>query len=236
MRASKIYLFGAFLILISCLVRGLSIAAEAAPSPLIAFKGKTAETVRASGVELPVYPEAQLTGGSTRLYLTGKGLREKQIAFFSANVYIAISYVDDAKVAELSSDPKLPLAEVLKKVLACKNRALQLHLVRDVGADKIRDAFRDSMKDNQIPVGEGSRADKILSQIQTELKKGDVITLTASGDGKTETLKLALPTKTIVVNEEGVADDFWKIWFGKSEDGSLKRLQLQLLGRAPFPS
>lgn len=208
----------------------------ASPGPLIEFPGKSAETVKASGVELPVYAKAQLSDGATDLYLTGKGLREKQIAFFSANVYIQTSYVDDQKVASSVSNPEMPLADALKKVLACKKRVLQLHLVRDVGPDKIRDAFRDSMKDNEIPVGEGSRADKILSQIQTDLKKGDVITLVATGEGDKQTLKLALPTKTIVVTEAGVADDFWKIWFGKSHDGSLNRLQLQLLGRAPFPS
>jgi hypothetical protein len=191
------------------------------------------ELVKVSGLEVPIFPEARLTG-TKPLYLTGKGLREKKVAFFTANVYVAASYVDSPEFAKLPKDA--PLEQARAKVIASRTKMLQLNFVRDVGADKIREAFRETLKNNDIPTDNDSEAGKMLAQIQDEMKKGQQITLLGTGAPGAQTLKIELPTKMIEAKGPYIADNFWKIWFGKSHEEAINKLQLQLLGRERFPS
>ena len=200
----------------------MSLSAQAA---LLEFQGTPLKKFEESGVQVPYYAEALLKvpgatpDGGAKLQSTGAGLREKKIVFVNVNVYLATSYTDGpSKIADA------PL-EGLKK---SKFRAIQLTLLRDLDADKIRDAFKDSLESNSVDL-KSPGISALLAQISFDVKKGDTITFAGyqNADGS-QGVTYEANGRTSRANGKGLADEFWSIWFGKPADGGLERLKKAL--------
>jgi hypothetical protein len=208
------------LIALVCLGFGLT-----SHGALLEFQGTALKQFDESGVKVPYYPEARLKlpqgapAEGVRLQATGAGLREKKIVILNVNVYLATHYADVG--------PKLG-AEPLSVLRQAKYRALQLTMLRDLDAEKIRGAFADSLKENSVdPKSPGMAS--LLNQISFDVKKGETITFAGHtlADG-TQSVVYELQGRTFQAKGPGLADDFWSIWFGKPADGGLERLKKAL--------
>lgn len=201
--------------------------AVAAPARagLLEFVGKPAKTIEASGQKIPVFYEARVAAkeGAQKVLLTGAGVRVKKVVLIKANVYVATSYAEDPKAVQ-AGDP-------LEGFRKSRTRALQLTFLRDVSASKVRDAFRDSLKENDVDPAKAPIAD-LLAKLDLDLPEKGKLTfvgVTGAGDDK---LVVELPNdKQITVSGKGLVDDFWKIWFGKPADGGLESLKTDLAGK-----
>lgn len=194
------------------LVLGLGVAFSASAA-LLEFQGAPLRIFDESGMQVPFYADARLKvagvpADGVKLKATGAGLREKKIIFVNVNVYVAAHYTDGT--------PE-------KKI-----RALQMTMLRDLSAEKIRDAFADSLKSNAIDTESAGMA-SLLKQISFDVKKGQTITFVA--------LPLANGSQAVAYDVAGqgfraegpgLADQFWSIWFGKPADGGLERLKKDL--------
>ncbi len=182
----------------------------------VEFTGKPVKTIE--GVN--VYPEVKL--GAEKLYLTGAGLRTKTVVIVKANVYVAAHYLDAGVVL----DPKEPM----KGLAQSKNRVLHLTFLRDLTSDKIKDSFKDALKENGVDTESGA-VKKIFSELNFDMKEKGTVALVGSklADG-TEQLLVEGPTQ-ILASGKGLVSLFWTIWFGKPADGGLEDLKAELLGK-----
>lgn len=183
--------------------------------------------VTPSGFALPTpldhEPIAQrLQVGSEKLCWTGSGIRKKGVFITQVSVYRLDSYW---------TCPTGAAAPSAAGVLAAPQRALKLTFVRDVSAEKIRSSFQKGLEANGFSSGESSPAGKVLSQMEGELKEGQVVWITASSDGAKESVTIELPNRKIESNGTLIATQFWKIWFGRSEEKEMIKLQQDLLSR-----
>jgi hypothetical protein len=193
-----------------------------APAALLEGVGTPAQTLE--GVK--IYPEAKVKIGprTVDLKLTGAGLRKKKVVIINAKVYVAASYIDSPK----GLDPKDPM----KGIVASKVKALQLTLMRDLSAEKIRDSFRDSLASNQVDV-KNPAIERTFAKITFDVKEGSTITLVGyeKAGGGSQVVTWELPGLTITDEAPGLADMFWKIWFGNPADGGLEKLKAELSGQ-----
>ncbi len=163
-----------------------------------------------AGVTLP----DRETVDGTSLVLNGMGLRK---AYVVASVYVAGLYLEGK-----SSDPAAVLGSEQAKRLV-------LRFVRDVGRDRIVEAWSDGFAKNAVK-DLSALKDRItlLNSWMPDLAKGDTLTFTF------------LPSKGVVVDVNGqekgtiVGDDFARgllsIWLGASPPNA--SLKAGLLGRS----
>jgi hypothetical protein len=147
---------------------------------------------------------------------TGNSLRVKSIGPFTAKVYTVTHMMKD-KPKEVSRKGMID-AEVDKQFL--------LFFQRDVDAEKIKNAFRESFKLNGY--GDTGKIDQFLGAVG----KGDVVEYDSKKKGApsiTISYNAASQTTTINVPDHGRAAiqgvDFmkavWSIWFGKIDQPSM---------------
>jgi hypothetical protein len=157
-------------------------------------------------------PSASADGWIT----TGSSLRVKSIGPFTAKVY-TITHMMKDKPKEVSKKGMIE-AETDKQFL--------LFFQRDVDAEKIKNAFRESFKLNGY--GDGGKIDQFLGAIG----KGDVVEYDSKKKGPPSisiSYNQASQTTTINVPDHGKASvqgaDFmkavWSIWFGKIDQPSM---------------
>jgi hypothetical protein len=187
--------------------------------------GAPARTFDESGVKVPVYAEVtpKLPGLPVgKLYLTGAGLREKKIALFHVNVYIAASYIDHAG--------GLPAGAPMDGIQKSKVNALQLTFLRNLSAEQVRGAFVESLKKNGSDVTSPA-IQGILSKLDSEMPKGSTLTLFGIEHAARQTLSIETPTGAVVTGDgPNLATQFWRIWFGEPADGGLEDLKAMLVG------
>jgi hypothetical protein len=200
----------------------LGLSAQAA---MLEFQGTPLKKFDESGLQIPFYGEAilKLAGitppAGVRLQATGAGLREKKIVFLNVNVYLASHYTDG--LAKLPEEPM----DAIRKT---KYRALQMTMLRDLSAEKIRDAFTDSLKSNAVDTESPGMA-SLLKQISFDVKKGQTITFAAFPlPNGSQGVLYELAGQSFRAEGPGLADQFWSIWFGKPADGGLERLKKAL--------
>jgi len=154
---------------------------------------RTHAQVEIAGVTVP----ATVDAGSQSLVLNGAALRKKAVF----KVYVAGLYLP-AK----STDADAILA-------ADGPRALRMEFVRDVGKDKMCEAWDESLKNNSPDADAQLQADfKELCGWMQDLKKGDVMSFTylpASGT----TVVIAGQTKGSIAGKP-FADALFKSWIG----------------------
>lgn len=170
----------------------------------LTFVGTPLKIVHASGIDVPVY--AHVATDKMKLNLTGHGIREKTILIASVNVYYAASYMDQ------------------KQLEKSKTRALVLTFLRDLNSDKIRSSFTDALKENEVDV-ETEAMQKLFAMMAFDVKKGSQVRFIGTLGDASDTLLIELPGQTIKTEGPKLAENFWKIWFGKPADSGLKDLK-----------
>jgi hypothetical protein len=173
--------------------------------------------------DFTVPAEVEISDPPARLKLSGAGVRVKAVTFLKikADVYLAESFLD----RPLTGDQ----AERLGQVTEAKERAIELTMLRNLSAETIRDAFRETLEFNGVPVKEG-RMKEALDQVTAELPEKSKVRIVGVKANGGESLTVEIPGKTFTVKGDTIVSDFWKIWFGKPADDGLAKLQAQLLG------
>ena len=196
---------------------------------VLEFSGISDQRLDTSDFKLAIYPTAVVNipevtpEGGIPVYLTGAGLREKSIVLFSVDVYYATSYLNQ----KVKLNEKQPMDQIRKSSV----RAIQLTLLRDLSGEKIRDSFKDALEENGISV-ETPGFKKLFEQIDGEVKERTTVTIVGytKKDGS-QGILYSLPSKTVQVEEDGIADKFWLVWFGKPADSGLEKLKQGLMGK-----
>jgi hypothetical protein len=182
-----------------------------------AFADKVKEP--ATGVEL----DAQKTDGGKTYTLVGLGVRKK----FGFKVYAMGLYVEnvDGKRAFPSLATKAGGTDKAK--LTSGDRAQSfivwggfgklaiMHFVRDVGADKVREAFEsglsEELSDKASPdLREATQ--NFLKLVDRDLKSGDEIEIKTNNEGRLE-LSIGGQAKGGVTNAK-LARAIWNVWLG----------------------
>lgn len=167
--------------------------------------GKTVE-----GVNMP----DTLPAGDKTLTLNGAGMRIKKVAFVKAKVYVGGLYLEAP-----SKDGGAVLA-------ADTARAVRLQFVRDVGKDKMIEAFREGFDQNAKDKATAQKAnvDKLLA-LTPDTKEGDVWLFTYV-PGKGTTLSFAGKDAGVIEGKD-FADVLFSLWLGpKPPTEELKKAML----------
>jgi len=161
-------------------------------------EGKVKEP--ATGVEFPASRDG--------MQLMGVGVRKKLVF----NVYAAALYLsgDDFKAGLKDSTAK----EIYKVVrYGSFKKLMVLHFVRDVPADKVREAFGEALRANMPDAdweAEKDRVDAFLAGC-VDVKSGQAYELRTQG----AKLKLSLGSKILFEAEsKALAAGMWGSWFG----------------------
>ncbi len=157
--------------------------------------------------------------------LVGFGLRKKKVVLVKVSVYVAAHYVGQPQ--DWRSDDA---AASLKRQ---SKRFLTLTFLRDVGGDKIKGAFADSLESNGLDPKRDDIA-KVLTALTTDMKEGSRMTFLGLTDpGKPQKLIVSGAQGPVEISGATVVDDIWKMWFGKPADGGIEELQDQLAKQLP---
>ncbi|HZN95190.1 MAG TPA: chalcone isomerase family protein, partial [Myxococcales bacterium] len=139
--------------------------------------------------------------------LNGAGVRK----FLFISVYVGALYVE-----ETSKDPAALLAKD-------GVRQVEMHMLGDLGKDKIEDAIRSGFEKNskdKLPALK-DRLDKFIAQMPDKVSKGQVLRLTyVPGKGTTVTGQ----GDKAVIEGKDFADALFAVWLGPNPvDGDLKK-------------
>ena len=151
-----------------------------------------------------------VTQDGKNLSLIGAGIRNK----WMFNVYVGALYAEK---------PTFNAANLIKSE---QIKRMDLHLLRDVGKDKIIESIREGFEKQskaQMPALQ-SRLDQLAAAVP-DLKKGDVLSLTYIPD---KGVVVGGAAKETVIPGKDFADALFSVWLGPDPvDGDLKR---KLLG------
>ena len=165
--------------------------------------------VTAKDVDGHQVPDTATQDGKT-LHLIGAGIRNK----WMFDVYVGALYAEK---------PTFNAANLIKSEQA---KRMNLHLLRDVGKDKIMETIREGFERNskaQMPALQG-RLDQLAAAVP-DLKKGDLLSLTYVPEKGTVVGGVA---KETVIPGKDFADALFSCWLGpEPADSDLKR---KLLG------
>jgi hypothetical protein len=172
--------------------------------------------VCAMGVSIGLAPDdaSALVREANGYYLTGTGVRQKEVAVFSVDVYVISHYMRD-----------LPPTKSRAAVIAADvDKMFALRMLRDLSAAQIQDALRESFATN----GYGNRAkiDAFVSAVDRQLPKGSTITIRYDAASKITT---ASTKGRAPVSIPGV--DFmtatWSIWLGQIDQDGLSEALIE---------
>jgi hypothetical protein len=177
--------------------------------------------------------DSQKTVDGKAYTLVGAGIRKK----FGFKVYAMGLYLEnvDAKRAFPSLAQKA--GGTSKEQLAAGDRAQSfivwgsfdkigvMHFVRDVGSEKIRDAFQEGFEEqlsDKAPTDVRDATNAFLKMVDRDLKSGDELILHTNGDGKID-MSIGGQNKGSVQNVK-LARALWNVWLGsKPVTADLKR-------------
>ena len=139
------------------------------------------------------------SGEAVSLRATGTGLRKK--AWFK--VYAACFYVRSD--VELGEDPYASfIADDYEKVIV-------MRFLRDVGADKIANAFREGIR-KTLPEGHDEALDAFLGLFTAPVQNGQELTLSYTPGGGLEASQEGRPLGSL--DDPAVIAALWATWFG----------------------
>ncbi len=146
---------------------------------------------------------------SDGLVLLGVGVRKKLVF----NVYAAALYVDADELREAVGDKGIEGVNQVVHTSGIRRRMI-LHFVRDVPADKIRAAFRNSLESNMSAkdyAAEAARIDTFLASC-TDVKAGELFEFESKGDF----VRVTLRGQTIFkAGSRRLMRGMWGSYFGK---------------------
>ena len=143
------------------------------------------------------------------LSLLGVGVRKKLVF----NVYAAALYVDGAAFVEAVGEKGVAGANRVVHRSGIRRRMV-LHFVRDVPAEKIRKAFRNSLESNMSAKNYAAESERIETFLAscTDVSKGDLFVFESKGDR----VKVKLRGKTIFkAGSRRLMRGMWGSYFGK---------------------
>jgi hypothetical protein len=149
-----------------------------------------------------------LDPGKDGWFHTGDGVRVKKIAFVSVKVY-AIGH-DTKKLPDTKSKQAMIDLDADKR--------LTLRMLRDVDAEKMRNALRDAYGMNGY--SDAGKIGSFLGVFTHDIKEGATVGITYDPNSKSTTIRVAGDGSATV---QGV--DFmkatWSVWFGKIDQSEL---------------
>lgn len=102
-------------------------------------------------------------------------------------------------------------------------KMVQMKMLRDVGAERLGDAFRDSLA-SVLPA---AKIDRLVAAIPGDMRAGDVVTLASLADGE---LRIRIGTQEKRLHDLEIAEKLWMVWLG--EDSVAPSLKQSLAGWA----
>jgi len=182
-----------------------------AAAPLSTSGFQSVDTVRTvNGVSMPETIDVE---GHT-LYLNGMALRKKAIF----KVYVAALYVGTRS----ASGPEILSADEPRRMI--------MHFVRNVGKDKICDAWEDGLKDNTPDASpELKQQFTDLCGMMADIKNGQAFVFTYE-PGKGTTVVVAGETRG-TIGDKAFADAMLRTWIGP-KPGPGEGFKKDLLGKS----
>jgi hypothetical protein len=150
-------------------------------------------------------------------YLTGTGVRQKEVALFSIDVYVISHYMRD-----------LPPTRSRAAVIAADvDKMFALRMLRELSAAQIKDALRADFAAN----GYANRAkiDAFVSAVGQPLPKGSTITIRYDSASKTTTAS-AKGNPPVTIPGVDFMTAIWSIWLGRIDQNGLSE---ELIKRIP---
>ncbi len=156
-----------------------------------------------------------------KLKSVGHALRNKKVAFMDFKVY----------VVELLMPIDSTWNQKAADFVAASPNGIQMSFLRDVPADKMKDAFNESLKANQVD----TKSESVQAFIKAvkkvgDLKNKDVFLISRKKSDKGDSVLLLIPgrAKEIITGPAGWSDGIMKIWAGKAADSGLEKMQKEL--------
>jgi hypothetical protein len=141
-------------------------------------------------------------------YLTGTGVRQKEVAFFNVDLYVISHYMRD-----------LPPTKSRAAVIAADvDKMFALRILRELSAAQIQGALRASFAAN----GYDNRAkiDAFVSAVGQPLRKGATITIRYDSASKTTTAS-AQGNPPVTIPGVDFMTATWRIWLGRIDQDGL---------------
>jgi chalcone isomerase-like protein len=158
-----------------------------------------------------------LEPGKDGYYHTGSGVRVKKVVLVNVKVYEVNHYM------KALPDKKSKQAVV---DAACDKKFV-LRMLRDVDAEKMRDALTESYGRTGA---DKAKLTQLLNTISTELKENSYLIFAYNAEQKVTMLKVG--DKTATVAGEDFMKSTWNIWFGPGISDQ-SGLGDQLIGKLP---
>ena len=141
-----------------------------------------------------------LEPGKDGYFHTGSGIRVKKVVLVNVKVYEVNHYM------KALPDKKSKQAVV---DAACDKKFV-LRMLRDVDAEKMRDALSESY--GRTGYADKGKIGQLLNSLSTELKENSYLIFAYNAEQKTTMLKVG--DKTMSVAGEDFMKATWNIWFG----------------------
>lgn len=195
-----------------------------AAASAVEFTG-TATVKTIAGINVQVFPTANVTVDEATIpvRLSGSGVRKKLVLFFTVDVYAATSYVEDPA--------QLQAANPMEGIRGSRAKVLQLTMLRNMSGADIRTAFEEALDLNAVDLNNPA-VRSVLGRFNMEARPGDIFTVAGFTKANGEQgVEIKFPSTTTQDSGTGLADDFWKVWFGTPIDDEMLTLQRALIGQ-----
>ncbi len=141
-------------------------------------------------------------------YLTGTGVRQKEVALFSVDVYVISHYMRD-----------LPSTKSKGAVIAADvDKMFALRMLRELSAEQIQAALRKSFAENGYD--DQAKIDAFVAAVGRPLPKGSSITIRYDAATKTTTAS-AKGNRPISIPGVEFMRATWSIWLGRIDQDGL---------------
>ncbi len=157
-----------------------------------------------------------ITREANGYFLTGTGVRQKEVALFRVDVYVISHYMRD-----------LPPAKSKGAVITADvDKMFALRMLRELSAEQIQGALRQSFAEN----GYDNRAkiDAFVAAVGQPLGKGTTITIRYDAASKITTAS-AKGNRPISIPGVDFMIATWSIWLGRIDQDGLGDALIQLI-------
>jgi hypothetical protein len=156
-----------------------------------------------------------------KLKSVAHGLRNKKVAFMNFKVYVGEALVpQDATWSGKATD-----------FIGANPAGFQMTFLRSVPAEKMMDAFEESLKENSIDAT-SEPAKKFLESVKKigDLKDKEVFIVARKKSDQGDQVLVLVPgkVKDVIPTPAGWSDGILKIWAGKATDSGLEKMQNEI--------
>jgi hypothetical protein len=193
---------------------------------LAALLNSQGPTHNFEGIALPAKADLEVQGRKIALEAAGEGLRFKKVVLIKARVYVGQLFVSDAAVFSREKEKALESLAPMKAV------AMQMTFLRNVDANTVQEAFRESFKENKISMDEAP-IQKFLAAVKAggEATENKTLTIASEVVGGKEFVTYEGTNKNPITIEGpgGFRRQIFSLWLGKPTDSGVEHLQEGIL-------